>query len=45
MIDFHLDDRLLNGYEQLLVGGQDHELSAEWNVGNKACAASMSAVD
>lgn len=45
MIDSHLDDRLLNDCEQLLVGGQDHGLSAEWNVGNKICAASISAVD
>lgn len=44
-VDSHRDDRLFNDCEQWVVGGQDRELSREWNVGNKACVVSMSAVD
>lgn len=41
----HPDDRLCNDCEQWVVGGQDHELSRECNVGNKVCVVSVSAVD
>lgn len=44
-IDSRPDDRPFNDCEQWVVGGQDHELSREWNAGNKACEVSMSAVD
>lgn len=41
----HPDDRLFNDCELWAVGGQDFELSREWNVGNKACVVSVSALD
>lgn len=44
-IDSRPDDRLFNDCEQWVVGGQDRELSREWNVGSKACEVSVSAVD
>lgn len=35
-MDSHPDDGLFNDCEQWVVGGQDCDLSREWNVGNKA---------
>lgn len=34
-IHSHPVDRLFNDCEQWVVGGQDHELSREWNVGTR----------